>query len=245
MCAVYTFMRHCDDLSDEPGASREALEQWRRSQSVALAGGPLDAHPVMPALIDTIERYRIPREYFYQMIEGVLTDLEPHAFETFAELYHYCYKVASIVGLTIIHIFGFKSKEALALAEKCGIAFQLTNILRDIREDAERGRQYLPMEDLAHFQVFPHELKSEVHTSNFIELMRFETERARRYYNESAPLLQLVDTPSRPSLWALIAIYSRLLERIRKRGYRVLSGRISLSGWEKSWIVMQALARRA
>jgi phytoene synthase len=241
MCAVYAFMRHCDDLSDEPGASVEALEKWHRTLAVAFAGGPLDANPLLPALMHSVARYRIPREYFYEMIDGVLTDLTPHTFNTFPELYLYCYKVASIVGLTIIHIFGFESPEALTLAEKCGIAFQLTNILRDVREDAERNRQYLPTEDLIRFNVPADELRAGVHTRNFVELMRYEADRAQRYYDESARLLQLVHPRSRSSLWALITIYSHVLDRIRKSGYNVLSRRISLSGREKSWILMQAL----
>jgi phytoene synthase len=241
MCAVYAFMRHCDDLSDEPGVSVEALEKWRRTLAVAFAGGPLDANPLLPALMHSVARYRIPHEYFYEMIDGVLTDLTPHTFNTFPELYLYCYKVASIVGLTIIHIFGFESPEALTLAEKCGIAFQLTNILRDVREDAERNRQYLPTEDLIRFNVPADELRAGVHTRNFVELMRYEADRAQRYYDESARLLQLVHPRSRSSLWALITIYSHVLDRIRKSGYNVLSRRISLSGREKSWILMQAL----
>ena len=113
----------------------------------ALAGHP-DANPTWPAFLDSVERYRIPHQYFYEMIDGVASDLEPRAIETFDELYRYCYRVASVVGLTTIHIFGFTSPDAIPLAEKCGIAFQLTNILRDIREDAEMGRMYLPAEDL-------------------------------------------------------------------------------------------------
>jgi len=116
----------------------------------ALAGrfGP---HPVWPAFHDAVNRFHIDHEYFRQMIEGVASDLEPRHFETFEQLYGYCYQVASVVGLTTIHIFGFESPAALPLAEKCGVAFQLTNILRDIREDVERGRIYLPAEDLRRF----------------------------------------------------------------------------------------------
>jgi 15-cis-phytoene synthase len=189
--------------------------------------------------MDTVARYRIPRRCFYEMIEGVLTDLNPRRFEAFAELYEYCYKVASVVGLTIIHIFGLESPEALKLAEKCGIAFQLTNILRDIREDADRGRCYLPVEDLVRFGVSEDELKAGL-VPRFLELMQFEADRARRYYDESAPLLQLVHRRSWPSLWALITIYSRLLDRIQRSGYNVLSRRISLSPFEKSWILLRA-----
>ncbi len=150
MCAVYAFMRYCDDLSDEPGAGREPLDRWKAALTDALAG-KFDAYPAWPAFHDTVARYAIPPRYFYEMIEGVSSDLVPRSIATFDELYRYCYQVASVVGLSIIHIFGFESPAALPLAEKCGVAFQLTNILRDIREDAGRGRCYLPAEDLTAF----------------------------------------------------------------------------------------------
>jgi 15-cis-phytoene synthase len=175
------------------------------------------------------------------MIDGVLSDLEPRRTQTFEELRGYCYQVASVVGLTAIHIFGFDTRSALPLAEKCGVAFQLTNILRDIREDAERGRVYLPAEDLARFGVSPEDLIAGSHTPAVRELLRFEGERARGFYNESLPLLDLIHPRSRPSLWALIAIYSRLLERIESSDYDVFTRRVRLTSMEKSWIVARAL----
>jgi len=240
MCAVYAFMRYCDDLSDEPGANRTAIEQWRKALDDAL-DGRCGAHPVLPAFHDTVTCYRIPPRYFHEMIDGVASDLEPGRFETFDELYRYCYQVASTAGLTTIHIFGFESDEALALAEKCGIAFQLTNILRDIREDAERGRIYLPAEDLARFHVTEDDIRGGLRTPEFIELMDFEAARARQYYKESQPLLGLIDRRSRASLAALISIYSRLLDRIERSNYDVFTRRISLPAAEKCWIVVRAL----
>ena len=153
MCAIYAFMRYCDDLSDEPGRHRAPPSTLARGHWTTRWQGRFDGHPVWPAFHHTVRRYGIPHEYFREMIEGVASDLEPRRFETFDELYRYCYQVASVVGLTIIHIFGFDTRSALPLAEKCGVAFQLTNILRDIREDAERGRIYLPAEDLRRFGV--------------------------------------------------------------------------------------------
>jgi len=235
MCAIYAFMRYCDDLSDEPGASREPLDRWRIALDHALAG-QYDGHPTLPAFHDTVKRYQIPPEYFHEMIDGVSSDLQPRRIRTFDELYRYCYQVASVVGLTTIHIFGFDSPAALPLAEKCGIAFQLTNILRDVREDLNRGRIYLPNEDLKRFAVSPDNLKS----PEFIDLMCFEAARAREYYKKSQPLLGMVHARSRPSLWALIEIYSRLLAKIEASNYDVLSRRIALSPLEKSWIVLQA-----
>jgi len=241
MCAVYAFMRYSDDLSDEPGATGGRIEQWRAALGEALAGR-YQAHPVLPAFHDTVTRYHIPVRYFYEMIDGVASDLEPRRFATFDQLYGYCYQVASVVGLTTIHIFGFDSPEAPPLAEKCGVAFQLTNILRDIREDAERGRIYLPAEDLSRFGVTEQYIRAGLRTPEFIDLMDFEATRAREYYRESRPLLDLVDRRSRASLRALITIYSRLLDRIESSNYDVFSRRISLSGWEKSRIVLRALA---
>jgi len=240
MCAIYAFMRYCDDLSDEPGATQAAIERWRGELSEALQGR-FSGHPVWPAFHHTVRRFGIPHEYFFSMIDGVSSDLEPHRIETFDELYRYCYQVASVVGLTIIHIFGFDTRSALPLAEKCGVAFQLTNILRDIREDAEKGRIYLPAEDLRRFGVPESDLRAGKRNDAFLKLMQFEAARARSYYVESAPLLDLIHPRSRPSLWALISIYSRLLERIEARNYDVFAHRVRLPLWEKSWIVVRAL----
>jgi phytoene synthase len=240
MCAIYAFMRYCDDLSDEPGANRAAIDKWRAEMEAALEGRFSD-HPVWPAFHHTVRRFGIPHQYFREMIDGVLSDLEPRRFETFEQLYRYCYQVASVVGLTIIHIFGFDTRSALPLAEKCGVAFQLTNILRDIREDAERGRIYLPTEDLQRFGVSEEDLNAGRRDEPFLRLMGFEAERARTYYNESRPLLDLIHPRSRASLWALISIYSRLLERIEGSNYDVFRRRVRLPLWEKSWIVWRAL----
>jgi 15-cis-phytoene synthase len=237
MCAMYAFMRFCDDLSDESGASAAAIERWRKELSEALAGR-FSENPVWPAFYDSVQRYSIPRQYFHDMIEGVASDLEPRTIRTFDELYRYCYRVASVVGMTTIHIFGFDAPEALRLAEKCGIAFQITNILRDVREDRENGRVYLPAEDIERFGA---DLRT--YDERFVELMRFEAGRARAHYEESAPLLGMVHKRSRASLWALIEIYQRLLGRIERSNFRVLEQRISLPAWEKMGIVLQAALR--
>lgn len=233
MCALYAFMRRCDDLSDEPGAARAAIELWRAELEAALEGR-YSSHPLWPAFCDSVRRYGIPREYFFEMIEGVRSDLEPRRIQTFEELYRYCYQVASVVGLAVIHILGFRSQEALPLAEKCGVAFQLTNILRDLREDAGRGRVYVPAEDLERFGVAAWE-----RTPAFVELLRFEAARARRYYEESRPLLDLVAPSGRRFLWALIELYRRLLERVERAGYAVLDRRVGLSVWEKCRVVLR------
>ena len=238
MCAIYAFMRYCDDLSDEPGASHEPLERWRCALVDAL-GGKFDGYPAWPAFFDTVERYSIPHDYFFQMIDGVMSDLQPRRFGTFEELYKYCYQVASVVGLSTIHVFGFDSPGALPLAEKCGVAFQLTNILRDVCEDVGRGRVYLPAEDLERFGVKPVELCAGSRSESFTRLMRFEADRARGLYHEAQPLVGLVHKRSRPALRALIGIYSRLLERIEEGGFDV-THRVKLSTAEKCGIVVKS-----
>ena len=238
MCAIYAFMRYCDDLSDAEGVSDRAgaIARWQADLDSALAGSA-PGNPLWPAFSDTVARYRIPHEYFRDMIRGVSSDLEPRHIETFQELYDYCYHVASVVGLTIIHIFGFEDPRALQLAERCGVAFQLTNILRDVREDAEHGRVYLPAEDLEHFGVDPKELSGAALSPALRGLLAFEADRAREYYHEAQPLTGLVDSRSQASLKALIGIYSRLLERISNSGYEVLRERVRVPAWEKIWIL--------
>ena len=240
MCAIYAFMRYCDDLSDDDGTPDRpaAIARWRFDLEAALAGRAA-VHAVWPAFIDAVARYRIPHQYFYDMIDGISSDLEPRRIRTFEELYDYCYHVASVVGLTIIHIFGFESQEALRLAEKCGIAFQLTNILRDVREDSEKDRVYLPAEDFARFEVSPETFEPR---ERFHQLMKFETQRAREYYRESAPLVGLIDARSRASMRALIGIYSRLLDRIVASNYDVLARRVRVPAWEKLWVLMRSVA---
>jgi phytoene synthase len=242
MCAIYAFMRYCDDLSDEPGASREAMERWRGALTDALAG-KFDEYPAWPAFYDSVQRYKIPHEYFFQMIDGVASDLEPREIQTFDELYRSCYQVASVVGLCTIHVFGFDSHEALPLAEKCGVAFQLTNILRDVAEDAGKERIYLPAEDLRRFGVDPGDLRSGKLSGAVRSLLEFEAARARGYYDESSPLVGMIHKRSRAALGALIGIYSRLLERIAERRYDVFTERVALPAAEKCWIVAKAWMR--
>jgi len=241
MCAIYAFMRYCDDLSDDEGIAdrRGAIARWRADLEAALAGRAGE-HQLWPAFIDTVERYKIPHQYFFDMIEGVSSDLEPRVVQTFNELYVYCYHVASVVGLTIIHIFGFDDPRALELAEMCGIAFQLTNILRDVREDYEKDRVYIPAEDFRNFGVSPATLVS---SEGFLEMMSFEARRARRYYDDSRPLVEMIHPSSRASLKALIGIYSRLLEKIVESNYDVLTRRIRVATWEKIWILVKSKFR--
>jgi 15-cis-phytoene synthase len=243
MCGVYAFMRYCDDLSDDPirdGAeARALLDRWRADLDAAL-GGRFTDHALWPAFCSVVERFRIPTRYFHEMIDGVASDLEPRQFQTFEELYRYCYQVASVAGLSVVHILGFESPDALLLAEKCGIAFQLTNILRDVREDAEQSRVFFPAEDMARFHVSREDLLRGNPSDSIRDLMRFETARARAYYEESTPLVGMVRRKNRRALWALIEIYRRLLEKIERKNFEVFGDRIRLSAAEKCRVVARA-----
>ena len=242
MCAIYAFMRHCDDLSDATGVEDRAgaLAQWQEDLHRTLAGNAPD-HPIWPAFAAAVRQYKIPHEYFDEMIAGVSSDLTPQRIETFEELYRYCYQVASVVGLTVVHIFGFDAPDALRLAEKCGVAFQLTNILRDVKEDAENGRVYLPGEEMRRFGVSEEDLRAETTSAALRNLLESLAQRARAYYAESAPLAGMIDRGSRASLRALIGIYSGLLDKIVGSDYDVLARRIRVPQWQKLWILARSL----
>lgn len=245
MCALYAFMRHTDDLADEPGAigaKRASLATWRVQLDAALAGSP-HAWPGLTALADTVKTYQIPAKHLHDVIDGVAMDVEPAGFATFDELYAYCYRVASAVGLCCIYIWGFTSDDGRAerLAESCGIALQLTNILRDVREDAELGRLYLPAEDLARFGVAMTDLTADLPSPALRELLAFEGRRAAEYYETGAPLVGLVAPSGRPVLRAIVGIYRALLDEIERRDYNVLSRRVTLPPWKKAAITVRSL----
>jgi len=250
LCALYAFNRHCDDLVDEPwrcGCTppSEALDKWERDLRQALRGQE-NAHPLWPALRDTVERYSIPVDYLFAVIEGVRSDLTPHLFPKFSDLYDYCRKVASAVGQSLIYVFGFQDLQALELAEKCGVAFQLTNILRDLAEDARNGRCYLPLEDLDRFGLTPASLLAAHSTPALEELLAFEIGRAWGYYRAAQPLVNLISPECRPALGALIAIYSELLRRIEITGSGILRERVTVPWTTKlSILARQLLSARA
>ncbi len=268
LCAVYAFMRHADDIADEPGASSEArrakLTAWLNGLHGASAGAPTD-DPVHIALCDAQHRFQIPMDLFDKLVAGAVMDLDrgsPSAevplratsltsvqYQTFDELYQYCYHVASVVGLVCIHVFGYSDDRAEMLAERCGIAFQLTNIIRDVKEDADMDRVYLPVEDLQKFGVTPQELTAGGGPGPDLRgrmrrVLEFESQRAREYYQSGRDLIALVDDDSRPALWVLVEIYSRLLEKIAASDYNVFDGRIGLSAGEKGSVLLRGLMKR-
>jgi len=248
LCALYAFMRLIDDVSDEPGdleSKRQALARWRGILDQAI-GGRTNGHAVLPALADTIERFQIPTRYFHDLILGAEMDLTVSTYATFDRLSEYCYRVAGTVGLTCLHVFGFSDPKAPDLAERLGLAFQLTNIIRDVSSDFAMSRIYLPQEDLDRFGVSSEELRGPV-TPKLQELLEFEAERAWQMYQEGAPLVSRVNADSRATLWALVRTYSSLLARIEEREFDVFSARISLSSAEKIQYLLTAglAARRA
>ncbi len=246
MCAIYAFTRHCDDIVDEDAvpveSRRAAIREWRSNLQQHFAGSSEDK--VLAAYCNTFERHSIPRDYSFDLLDGMEGDLTEQEFQTFEDLYRYCYRAASVVGMTTMHVFGFEAREALALAERCGIAFQLTNIMRDISADAAMGRVYLPAAELAEYGLSKDELlagRVQAGEDRFQRFMDFQYQRAERYYRESAALLSMASPPCRAALWAMIATYHGILKRIREAGYDVLGEELGLSRAGKLAIAGQAL----
>lgn len=245
MCALYAYLRHTDDLGDNPSPAEQrvqALARWRQSLDRALEG-KFDS-PLFLALADTVCRYRIPPEYLYAVIDGVLMDVEGRTYETFAELSDYCYKVASVVGLACIHIWGFSDERALLPARRCGLAFQLTNILRDLKEDAAAGRLYLPLEDLRQFEYSRDDLRHHVRDARFRALMRYEIGRAEGLYVDALELERYLEPDGRASFGAILSTYRALLERIKRLDGDVFGRRVTLSSWHKWGIAARWLLPR-
>lgn len=243
MDALYAFMRVTDDLADEPGeisSKREALQRWRQRLDRALVGDY--SHPLHPALHDIVETYRIPSTYLHEVIDGVTMDLEPVRFETFDDLRGYCYRVASAVGLACIHIWGFRDEKAKEYAEAAGIALQMTNILRDLGEDLDNGRVYLPQEDLDQFACPPESWRER--GDNFRRLMMFQVDRARDFYRQAEPLAELLTPAGRGVFQIMTEIYRGILEEIVRRGYDVFSERVRLSRWRKLRALLAAFPVR-
>jgi 15-cis-phytoene synthase len=258
ICAVYAFMRKADDLADDESVSlderRRNIDQWLAAWHQASQDGAT-SDPVFIAVRDATQRFAIPLSLLDDLVAGTTMDLKPSAaatpdtYATFADLYRYCYLVASVVGLVCIRIFGYSDPRAEKLAEETGIAFQLTNILRDVEEDAARNRVYLPLENLSDYGV---SLESILHrgaglppTSQERALLAQIAGRAEDYYRSASALLPLIDRESRPSLWVLVSIYHALLQRIERASYDVFTRRASVPLVQKLSILTVGLVRVA
>jgi 15-cis-phytoene synthase len=271
LSAVYAFMRHADDISDDQKQSADArrarLRAWINDWHQVQSGSPTD-DPVFLALADAQKKYRIPGERLDQLVEGTSLDLqniqeEPNreaashvstavaspvirVHRTFADLYRYCYLVASVVGLVCIRIYGYEDPHAELLAERCGVAFQLTNIIRDVKEDAAMGRVYLPEEDIAKLNLSIDDFlqhPARLDRARLRALLEVEAQRAREYYESANELIPLIHEDSRPALWVMVTIYRRLLDKIAEARYDVLQRRISLSASEKLRILGQGMLK--
>jgi squalene synthase HpnC len=257
--ALYAFMRLIDDVSDEGtdvAAKHRGLAKWRAALDEELIGAaPADgkaplpssvrtkmtgAREVLPALVDTVRRYNMPPRYLHDLISGAEMDLTEQVYPSFDRLREYCYRVAGTVGLTCTHIFGFKDPRALDLAEKLGLAFQITNIIRDVREDHSIGRVYLPEEDLQRYGVKKEDFERKEATLGVRELLRFEADRAWDLYEQGSQLLGLIDEDSRSTLWLLVHTYSGLLARMESLDFAVFGERVRLSKAEKMMAIAKA-----
>ncbi|MGB8013260.1 MAG: phytoene/squalene synthase family protein [Terriglobales bacterium] len=257
LSAVYAFMRRCDDITDDntlsPAERHNRLADWLDRVHSALAAQPTD-DPVLLALADAQRRYQIPIGLLDQLAFGTAADLDcgqgdPTAlaarYQTFEELRQYCYGVASVVGLVCIKIFGYRDPAAEPLAESCGLAFQLTNIIRDVKEDAAMGRVYFPQEDLAQFGLAAADLAAaNVEVGRVRPLLAFEADRARECYRAGEELIPLVSEDSQPALWVLITIYRRLLEKIAANQYDVFGERVRLTVPEKLTVLGKGIVKR-
>jgi squalene synthase HpnC/squalene synthase HpnD len=250
LTALYAFMRLVDDVADQgdnvPDKQR-ALAKWRAAFDAAVTQSPESQNTtppagasVLPALVDTMGRYQMPSRYLHDLISGAEMDLTVDTYPTFERLKEYCYRVAGTVGLTCTHVFGFRDSRALDLAEKLGLAFQLTNIIRDVHEDYKLGRIYLPQEDMARYGVCSADFGLPETTLGMRELLRFEAQRAWQYYEEGAELLSLIDEDSRGTLWLLAHTYSALLARIESLDFGVFRERVHISRAEKMLFIARA-----
>ena len=235
--ALYAFCREVDDVVDEchdVSLAQIKLEWWRQEVERIFAGTP--THPVGFALQDVLRRFKLPQEQLLEIIDGMAMDLSQTRYLDFKGLQLYCYRVASVVGLLSVEIFGYENRQTLKYAHDLGVALQLTNIIRDVGEDARRGRIYLPIEDLQRFGVLAKDILEARYSDAFRELMVFQAERAEQFYEQAFAQLPAGDRKAqRPGL-VMAAIYRTLLREIAADGFQVLDRRISLTPVRKVWI---------
>jgi phytoene synthase len=242
--ALYAFCREVDDIVDEchdENVARTKLEWWRTEIQHCFDGEA--RHPVTRALQQPVETYNLPQEYFLEIIDGMEMDLDKNRYDSFPELALYCHRVAGVVGLLSAEIFGYSNRATLKYAESLGTAFQLTNILRDVREDAQRGRIYLPLDELLHYRINPHDLLSGLPGERMSALLEFQRKRASDYYRRAMNSLYEQDRFAQRSGLIMAEIYQTLLDEIAADGYRVLEHRIALTPLRKLWIAWKTARR--
>jgi len=231
MTTVYAFCRETDDIVDEgvnsPEEKETVLTNWRFQLEEAFKGN--SEYSLLNKVASTIKQFNIPSEPFFELIRGMEMDLTVKEYETFDELKKYCYRVASTVGLMCIEIFGYKHKSAVTFAENLGIALQLTNILRDVKKDAAKGRIYIPKEDLQRFNYSKEELYNSVYNENFIRLMEFEVARARDYFFKATSALNKEDKKSMFAARAMQHIYFRVLKNIIREKYDIYNRNVNIT----------------
>jgi len=235
--ALYAFCREVDDVVDEthePDVARSTLEWWRQEINNTFKGEA--SHPVGKALQTAIQNFDLHEEYFMEIIDGMAMDLDQFSYPEFKHLALYCHRAASVVGLLSVEIFGYQDRKTLNYAENLGMALQLTNIIRDVREDAERGRIYLPQDELQQFNVKADDLLDLKSSPELIELLKFQTARARQYYQQAMQALPDSDRYTQRTGLIMSAIYQATLDEIEQDNFQVLQHRVSLTPVRKLWI---------
>lgn len=245
MFALYAWMRRADDLVDHAAESTVPIEMrlqaFHQATDAALAGNPLDQDPLWIGLAATASRFALPAGYFHAMLDGQREDLEQRQYSTFDELRHYCYQVASTVGLLCIEVWGYDNPAARDLAIERGIAFQLTNILRDYAQDFDAGRIYLPKNDFNSHGVSPRQLRDWTNPEVCGRLLRLQLDRAEQFYVRSEALDGMITASCRPTLWAMTKIYRGLLDKMKSDPSRLMhGGRVRLSAVRKGTIAIRA-----
>ncbi len=235
--ALYAFCREVDDIVDtvvEPTIAANKLDWWRGE--IKQLYKQQASHPITQALTAALEHYDLRQDYFLAIIDGMAMDLEQFSYPDFEALSQYCYRVASVVGLLSVEIFGYQHDDTLSYAENLGMALQLTNIIRDVREDAQRGRVYLPMDELARFELTLDDILALKTSPELTQLLTFQTERAHRYYQKAIQFLPEQDRYAQRTGLIMAAIYQTLLAEIKHDGFHVMEHRISLTPIRKLWI---------
>ena len=239
--ALYAFCREVDDVVDEcsdANVARTTLNWWRDEVAAIYGGKP--QHPVAIALVPIVKQYNMAQEHLLEIIDGMEMDLDQPRYADFKALQLYCYRVASVVGLLTVEIFGYTDRQTLKYAHDLGIAFQLTNIIRDVGEDARRNRIYLPIDELQQFGVTAADILNSRETENFQKLMTFQIERARQYYRQALEHLPAVDRKSQRTGLIMAAIYQATLDEVVSSGCHVLKERVSLTPTYKLWLAVKA-----